>query len=425
MRAFYGVAAAAVGAVAMPLSAAESVPPRATVVAVAERIEQNFFDPERAQRISAALRAEAGGGEYDRLTGPHDLANALTARLKDEDRHFAVSWVGIDASAKEDEAHRGPDPEIAARRSGYGFRRVEILPGNIGYIDLRSFAPIDFSKRDWPVWTAADSALALVSKADAIIFDLRDNGGGAPSMVGYLASAFVRPDANVYNVFHSREGTRSEAPDVKYAAPMLEKPVYILTSGRTGSAAEALAYTLQAAKRATIVGEASAGAANPGGPVATGTGFTVFISGASPKNALTGGNWETTGVVPDVKVPSADALQAAQLLALETVLPKLPAAEKMDAEWALEALRTDRPLQADVRTLAGDYGRFTVSLAGDRLEVRQGRRPVQRLVPLGRDLFFVDGDPSRRYVFERDAAGMAVVLEQRFADGDVARHSRS
>jgi hypothetical protein len=196
-------------------------------------------------------------------------------------------------------------------------------------------------------------------------------------------------------------------------------------SGRTGSAAEAFAYTLQAAKRAIVVGEASAGAANPGGPVPTGTGFTVFISGASPKNPLTGGNWETTGVVPDVKIASADALGTAQRLALETTLPKLPAAERTEAQWALEALGANGAGQPDLGLLAGEYGRLKVTLVDGQLEVRQGRRPPQRLIPLARDLFFVEGDPGRRYAFERDSAGNAAVIEQRFADGEIARHSRS
>jgi hypothetical protein len=426
MRLGKGFLAAGAAAGSVIASAEARIRPAETVEAVATRIERDFYDPDRAREIAAALRAEAAG--YDRLTDPHDLANALTDRLKEFDRHFAVRWVGQSpspAEAASASASAGPDPEIAARRSGYGFRRVEILPGNIGYIDLRSFEPIDFSNREWPIWAAADGALAMLSKTDAIIFDLRHNGGGAPSMVGYLASAFVKSDADVYNVFHSRQGTESEAPAVKYPRPMLDKPVYVLVSGRTGSAAEAFAYTLQAARRATVVGEASAGAANPGGPVATGTGFTVFISDASPKNPLTGGNWETTGVVPDAKVTSADALATAQRLALQTTLPKLPAAEKMEAQWALEALGANGSGEPDLAGLVGKYGRLEVTLAGGFLEVRQGRRPPQRLVPLTGNLFFVEGDPGRRYAFDRDADGKTAVLEQRFADGEIARHSRS
>ncbi len=167
------------------LAQAPKVDPKATVEAVAARIEQNYYDVARAKRIAAGLRADAA--KYERLTDPHDLANALTDRLKEEDRHFAVSWVGhAGPSPTPEHAHVGPDPEVAARRSGYGFRRVEILPGNIGYIDMRSFEPIDFARRDWPVWVAADGVLAMVAKTDAVIIDVRNNGGGAPTHVGYI-----------------------------------------------------------------------------------------------------------------------------------------------------------------------------------------------------------------------------------------------
>ncbi len=424
MRIWRMAAVAALSAASVQSAAAETVAPRATVEAVASKIEESFFDPARAAGIAAALRKEARSGKFDKFTQPHDLANALTRRLEGEDRHFSVSWVGL-APAGADEPHeRGPDPEIAARRSGYGFRRVEILPGNVGYIELKTFAPINFADKEWPVWKAADGALAMVSKADAVIFDLRDNGGGAPSMVGYLASAFVKPDADVYNVFHSRQGTQSEAPEVKYAAPMLDKPVYVLVSARTGSAAEAFAYTLQAAKRATVVGEASAGAANPGGPVPTGTGFTVFISGASPKNPLTGGNWETSGVVPEVKVASGEALVAAHKLALQTTLPKLPEAERLDSQWTLEALNAAN-VSGDHAALAGEYGALKVSVVGGTLQVQQGRRPPLRLRPLGPDLFFVENDPGRRYAFARGPDGRPVSVEVRFSDGTSNRYSRS
>ena len=424
MRGWRVALVAALGSVSVQSGAADTVAPRGTVEAVAKRIEETYFDPARAARIAAELRKEAGSGRYDRLTEPHDLANALSERLKDEDRHFSVSWVGLAPPGAAEPQQRGPDPEIAARRSGYGFRRIEILPGNVGYIELKGFAPINFDDKEWPVWKAADAALAMMANADAVIVDLRDNGGGAPSMVGYLASAFVKADADVYNVFHSREGTQSEAPGVKYAKPMLDKPVYVLVSGRTGSAAEAFAYTLQAAKRATIVGEASAGAANPGGPVPTGTGFTVFISGASPKNPLTGGNWETQGVVPEVKVAAGEALAAAHKLALQTALPKLPEAERLDAQWALDALGAVEA-RGDYAALTGKYGSLEVLVAAGRLEVRQGRRPPLRLRTLGPDLFYTEGDPARRYAFVRDAQGKTVAVEVRFADGTSNRYSRS
>src|SRR5690606_35764709 len=100
----------------------------------------------------------------------------------------------------------------------------------------------------------------------------------------------------------------------------LDQPVYVLVSGRTASAAESFGYTLQAAQRAIVVGEASAGGANPGEMASVGDGFSVFVSDGSPVNPITQTNWEGTGVIPDVTVPAGDALLKAEQMALTRIL---------------------------------------------------------------------------------------------------------
>ncbi|HJU38695.1 MAG TPA: S41 family peptidase, partial [Tahibacter sp.] len=156
------------------------------------------------------------------------------------------------------------------------------------------------------------AALARLAACDAIVIDLTGNRGGAPSLVGYLVSAFTPPGADIYNTFHARNGgTRSEAPAEPYATPMLTVPLYVLTSGRTASAGEAFTYTVKNAKRATIVGETTRGAANPGRFFETGDGYAVFVSDGTPVSPVTKTNWEGAGVAPDVAVPAGDALDAA------------------------------------------------------------------------------------------------------------------
>jgi C-terminal peptidase prc len=178
----------------------------------------------------------------------------------------------------------------------------------IGYIRLSTFMSNDGSQE-------FKQALKKLEKTKGLIIDLRGNPGGAPAMVGYLASAFTAHNASIYNVFHSRVGTVSEAPAEWYATPRVDVPVYVLIDGRTGSAAESFAYTLQQARRATIVGEHSGGAANPGRFFAAGHGFRVFVPTGSPVNPISRGNWEGTGVIPDVASSSDDALETALALA--------------------------------------------------------------------------------------------------------------
>ncbi|WP_372016619.1 S41 family peptidase [Pseudoxanthomonas sp. 10H] len=397
---------------------ASAATPRATVAQVADTIEREYFDPQRGRAIAEALRADAAAGRYDRHVQPLDLATALTGRLKDEDRHFNVRWSD---AAQAGRPARGPVEDPA--RSNFGIRGIEVLPGNVGYLDLRYFADFDFAQPQAPARQAIDAALALLGHVDALIIDLRDNGGGSPAMVGYLASAFVAPGADIYNTFHSRQGTETEAPATPYATPRTQLPLYVLGSGRTGSAAEAFAYTLKNARRATVVGEATAGAANPGQPFRLDGGYSVFVSTGSPVSPVTGRNWEGSGVQPDVEVPASEALARARQLALATLVER---GGDASVRWPLEAL-TARPPAVPAEALAaqaGSYGMVAIDVAGDGLQLRQGRRPPQRLRPLEADLYFMEDHPTRRVRFERAPAGEVVALEVLLADGNVSRHVR-
>jgi len=425
---FASMTAAVIATVAAPVVAAPAaaVPaPRETVEAVAKAIDETFYDAAKASRIAADLRAEAARGAYDAFDDPRVLAVELTRRLKPLDAHFNVEWRAPAEAPTALSAGPGstPPPQMARpqgdpqRRANYGFRRVEILPGNLGYIDMRMFAGFDFADDKAPARRAADAALSLVSGADAVIIDLRGNGGGSPAMVGYLSSAFTRPGADIYNTFHSREGTESEAPLKSHPMPNLDVPLYILISGRTGSAAEAFAYTMKNAGRAVVVGEASAGAANPGGTARLPGGFVVFISDGSPRSPVTGTNWEGTGVVPDVAVPSADALAAAQRLALEGSAKRLAGPMRTEAEWALAALTQAPAGGVALAEFTGDYSGLKVTAQGDRLRIVRGRRPSQIFVPMGGDLFRDASDPATRVRFQRDGSGKPSALEILFPDG--------
>ncbi|HEY6544047.1 MAG TPA: S41 family peptidase [Dokdonella sp.] len=407
---------------------AATAAPRDTVAAVATAIEQHYFDEAAAGRIGRTLRDAARKGEFDRHSDARDLAAALTSRLRPLNGHFVVDWIDPAAAPAAPAADTEPAPATdPQRRSNYGVREVAQLPGNIGYIDLREFADFRYGEPAEPGREAIEAALVLTRSADALVFDLRQNSGGSPEMVGYLSSAFIAKGSNIHNTFHGRDRTMSEAPPEWYASPRVDVPLYILISGRTGSAGEAFAYTLQNARRALVVGETSIGAANPGGPIEVGDGFSVFVSFATPINPISGRNWEGIGVQPDVAVPAADALAVAHERALETLLrgsgDELATTSR---RWALEALRAQRhaaPLPS-APAYAGRYGEFVVRADADGLALMQGRRPALRLLALGIDRFSVVGNPDNRIEFERDANGAITALHSRWADGDHFVHRR-
>ncbi|MBW8810222.1 MAG: S41 family peptidase, partial [Lysobacter sp.] len=379
--------------------------PRATVSEVADAIQTYYYDIDRAKQIAADLRGEAAQGRYDRYVDPRDLATALSERIRPLDGHFRVNWRVPDPAGQPPRPGPRPGPGAlppapggAARvdfspRRNYGLRRVEVLPGNVGYIDLRELPHFEFGEPNAPARRALEAALQLVVATDALIIDLRDNGGGSPAAVGYLTSAFTPKNADIYNRFRLRRGDKmlseSEAPTDWYPTPRLQVPLYVLTSARTGSAAEALAYTLKNAGRAVVVGQASVGAANPGGEIPLAAGFSVFVSTGSPVSPITHGNWEGTGVIPDVAVAPADALSTAQRLALEAVLKRgLGGAAAVDTRWALDALKAPA-VEVNAGDYLGQYERIQIGQDGGRVILRNGQRPPQPLAALQRDVFFV------------------------------------
>src|SRR6185295_4025347 len=110
--------------------------------------------------------------------------------------------------------------------------------------------------------------------------------------------------------------TLSYVPGRRY----VNKDVYVLTSGRTFSAAEEFSNNLKTLKRATIVGETTGGGANPGGMARLSDHFAAFVPTGRAINPITKTNWEGTGVEPDVKVPKEQALKTAYIMALNKIV---------------------------------------------------------------------------------------------------------
>lgn len=389
----------------------------ATVNDAARLIEENFYDTNRGAEIAAGLRSALAAGEFDGADDAASLADALTGHLRPQDNHFAVRYVGPrpENSGRRERGGEGRDGvDIGAlARVNFGFQDVAILPGNVGYIDLHQFAPVQ---------VAGDTALAalnFVENTDAVIFDMRSNSGGAPSMVQFLISHFLDPiDQRPINTFvSSARDYPSELMSLAWlpgeARP--DVPLYVLTSGNTGSAGEAFPYHLQAMERATIVGETTYGAGNPGGFFPAGDGFAVFISTGSARNPITGTNWEGTGVIPDVDVPAADALDAALILAYEAILETADNADqRRGVEWALEEVRAKAEplplLPEGADDLTGTYGPRRIYIDAGALFYQRGEGTARRLTPIGDDRFLMDGLDNARLTFQRDGSGEVVSL---------------
>ncbi len=404
-------------------ASAQVAEPRAVAERVAAAIEENFYDEQRARTIAAEVRAGAAAGRYD-ITSEADLAAALTATIAPHDGHFRVEY-------------RPPQPNAAPRpqggfgndsRAAYGIPSVTMYPGGVGVVDFRLLA--DFDPDNFQAKHALDAAFTMVHGSQALILDLRDCAGGSPIMVGYILGHFFPEGANVYNTFRSRQGEMQETPPEQPASGRrLETPLFVLISGRTGSACESVAYSLQSAGRATIIGEPSAGGANPGGALPVGDNLAVFVSFATPINPITGANWEGAGVQPNVATPVAEALTRARVLALQAAL-RAPADEQAarEAQWALDSLNAESaayPATRSLRDYPSNYGARSIAVENGRLVLRRDRRPALVLLPLERDLFAVTGAaPLQRVRFERNARGRVTAMTLSLVDGQEYRDQR-
>lgn len=289
---------------------------RAVVRGAADLIEARYVHADKGREIAAALRSEDDA--FDQ-TDPDAFVEAMTQRLRalSNDGHFAVehrpAGQADETQAATDEAHLRESME---RWYGvgvnHGFESLQRLDGGIGYLDLRKFAPLEMGG---DLLTGATDFLA---QSPALIIDLRQNGGGMGEtglvLITWLmgksvetSGAYDRPSDTTTRTF-----TPSWIPGRRFGP---DKPVYILTSKRTFSAAEAFAYDLQALKRVTVVGERSGGGAHPFQYRAITPNFVLSLPEGRSINPITGGDWEGTGVIPDVETPPDQALETALELA--------------------------------------------------------------------------------------------------------------
>lgn len=297
----------------------------AVIDTLLKELNDSYVFPEVAKRMETDVRNRMKNKEYENITSAQEFAKKLTEDLQSvsKDKHLSVRYsdrmIPVRKQRTEPTAEEQEEYKQMLRMNNYSFVKVEILPGNVGYIDLRGFSDERFGEE-----TVA-AAMNFVGNTDALIFDLRQNGGGNPKMVA-LISSYLFGDKPIHlNTFYHRKENRTEefwTKPEKAAKKYGDKDVYVLTSNRTFSAAEEFSYNLKNLKRATIVGETTGGGAHPGGTVRLGDHFAVFIPDARAVNPITKTNWEGTGVEPDVKISKELALKTAHLMALNKSLER-------------------------------------------------------------------------------------------------------
>jgi len=308
------------------------------------KLDESYVFPETAKRMADSVRARQKRGEYDAVTNGASFARILTENFQDvsHDRHLRVNF---SPRALPVQNGSGPTPEQVAgmRRQmaqmNCGFVKVEQLEGNVGYVKFNMFADPEVSP------ATASAAMNFLANVDALIIDLRSNGGGDPAMVAFLTSyLFVAEPVHLNDLYFRPDDSTHQwwtLPHVPGQRFGDKKEVYVLTSKRTFSAAEEFTYNLKNLKRATLVGETTGGGANPGGSNRLSAHFGAFIPTGRAVNPITKTNWEGTGVTPDISVPAEQALHVARIMALKKSLPTVNPDFKSDMEEEINKLETE------------------------------------------------------------------------------------
>jgi hypothetical protein len=407
---------------------------QAIVDEIATLFNKNYIFADKARKVEEALRAKLAAGDFDKLAVAPDFARAVGAVILDvsKDRHTGFAFNPAMAEdfrrlggQSEEEAKKVREKQLEeARRDNFGFRKVERLAGNIGYLDFRVFeSPSDAGP-------TAVAAMNFLAHCDAVIVDLRQNGGGDPAQIQLISSYFFEEPVHL-NDLYARATDRTEnywtLPYVP-GARAAKADLYVLTSARTFSGAEEFSYNLQNLKRATIIGETTGGGAHPTNAMIVQHDYILRVPFARAINPVSKTNWEGTGVTPDIAVPAAEAFDRAYALALEKLEAKATDPQlKAGYDWILTSEKAKKnPPRVDAKTLqayAGVYGERKVTFESGAL-FYQRTGPKYRLIPMTATLFALDGlDYFRVEFVVKD--GKTVELVGIYDNGDRDRSPRT
>lgn len=403
-----------------PAAQAPLPQPAKVVNEIRALIARDYVVPEMRAPLEAALAKGLADGRYAGLD-PATLSDRITADMAAvaHDKHLGLRFAPEEAKALANQpvSDQGDGAFWAkiAHDNNHGVVKLEVLDGNVRYLNYRGF-----------LWSgpesaaAIDQAMAFLRAGDAIIIDLRENGGGDPDAVRHLASYFVPAGTKLVTFYLKRDAPTTSVTETVPGGVISGKPVYVLTSGRTVSAAEEFASHVDRFGFGKLVGETTAGGAyrNQFYPVAGS--YVLSLSIGRPDLARGGGNWEGKGVAPAIATPVARALEAAQADAL-TVLADKAATPQDKAELSFIAAgvkaKLAPPLPADtLNTYVVQIGERGVSIEGGALVYSRKGGIHTVLHPIGPDLFAMEADARTHLrLLRKDGAISGLQFEH--ADG--------
>ena len=411
---------------------------------IIRQLRRRYVLPGAVGKIEERLKEKLRTGGYDNAVTAVKFAQQLTEdlRVAADDLHFdvrhnpereqALTAAGTGIKKKLPDIPLTGAELQSLRERNYGFGEVKVMLGNVGYLGLSSFTDLRYSK------STAVAAMGFLANTDAVIIDLRQNGGGYGSLVNFLISYFFASRPVQLMSSYDRETNTTTRGKTLRAVPgkrLANQVVFVLTSRNTGSAAEAFAFTLQQVGRAKTVGDRTAGAAHGGGWVPVSQGFIVFIPTFRGFNPLTGKSWNGIGVKPDVSASPDRSLEVAHVEAAKSLLTKASTdSQRRQMNWILPLLelRAFGQKQVSPRKLDDYDARYegiTISLVEGQLTFLGASGIRRNLLALGDDYFLVEDltvppENQARIRFVRDSGGKIIELQLLVSDGRAFRRPR-
>ncbi len=373
---------------------------------VSKMLEDRYVFPDTGKSMGEYIKKKNNEGKYNSISNPVAFADSLTKDIRfiSNDLHLRVRFNPEEIAERksfrsvEDSLAFVERRKVEARKNNFGFQELKILEGNIGYLDLRGFYYVTNESG-----AIAEAAMNFLSNTDALIIDIRNNGGGSPAMI-QLISSYLFSDQPVHlNNFYFRPTDRIDQTWTLPYVPgnrMPDTDVYILTSKNSFSAAEEFCYNLKHLNRATLIGEITGGGAHPGGLHIATDRFSVWVPTGRAINPVTNTNWEGTGVEPHFIVPANQALGMAKVEAIKKIMQRAGNSNSFKYQWILDGWKAEEnPVEISsqiLKSYSGNYGPRAITFENEKLYYQREGGSKHLLIPMTETLFRIEAIPYFR-----------------------------
>jgi hypothetical protein len=415
-----------------PPATVAQVDAQKTIADVRRVLATNYVLADVRPKLDAALAQGLAAGRYN-VSDPNVLAERINADLSAvaHDKHLGIQYNPTQSTelaarpvgAGADDAPPSAEEIRQAARLNHGITELKVLPGNIRYMNL-----VGFFWGGKPTEKAYDNAIQFLKDGDATIIDLRNNGGGSPNAVQYLVSHFLEPNRPIVTFYMgANKVDRLSSLASLPAGRMIGKPLYVLTSDHTASAAEEFTGHIAGFKLGEVIGDTTAGAGfrNEFFPVVGG--YVISVSVGRAVLASTGKDWEGVGIAPTTKIAPDKALDVARAHALQRLALAASGNDKrvLEAQAAVLAAKANPVATAlPLERYAGAYGERLVTIEAGALHYQRQGGPKHPMIAVGANEFSFDDDPTSLVRFSVGGSGVTA-LELIRSDGSKVEAQRN